>query len=80
MLSYSYRALIVKILEYTNKCTIQQHNVFTIKTLELRHVLTLFVGHSEGVLPATRVETSQSPSGLIVKTSYCNTVHVLVFS
>jgi hypothetical protein len=38
-------ALIVKIEEYTNKCTILQYEGFTVKTLELQHILTLPVGH-----------------------------------
>jgi hypothetical protein len=33
-------ALIVKIQENTNKCTILQYEVFTIKAVELRHVST----------------------------------------
>ena len=38
-------ALIVKIQEYTNKCTILQYKVFAVKTLEFWHISTFLVGH-----------------------------------
>jgi hypothetical protein len=38
-------ALIVKIQEYTNKCTILQYKLFTVKTPELRHISAFLVGH-----------------------------------
>jgi len=44
-------AQIVKIREYSNKYTILQYNSFTIKTLELQHILTLYGGSSSGNVP-----------------------------
>jgi len=41
-------ALIAKIQEYTNKCTIYNVKFFIIKTLELRHASTLSYGSSSG--------------------------------
>lgn len=42
------RALIVKIEEYTNKCTVLEHKAFTITAIELQHVST-FLGRPQGV-------------------------------
>jgi hypothetical protein len=39
-------ALIVKIQEYTKKCTIYNIKFFTITTLELQHASTLYCGSS----------------------------------
>jgi hypothetical protein len=57
------RALIVKIQEYTIRCNVLQHSVFTIKTMELWHVSTLSCKSSSGNVHAFTPLLMFSPWG-----------------
>ena len=84
----------VKVQEYINKCTKWQYKIFTIKTLNSDVFRPFLVGHFQGVhinicikvlykywctLPEDGPQ-ERSLSVLIVKTLYCDIVHVLVYS